>query len=200
MKRLRFQAAYYFYSGKDEASVAAVMEGADVVINMVGKRYETKHLLPFDKNGKMDIWKGTRVNCRCSSSCRAPAHCHPPPPASTTHLAVPLLTRGDFLPAVALSGNLSSLLPLMVLLGTHQLRGRQRGGACHAGKGRRCHTLCEAVHPPLGPRREPRLGVCGHARQVRKSRCAPQSRKRRAPPVLRVPSTPRAKGAEHPPC
>ena len=80
MKRLRFQAAYYFYSGKDEASVAAVMEGADVVINMVGKRYETKHLLPFDKNGKMDIWKGTRVNCRCSSSCRAPAHCHPPRP------------------------------------------------------------------------------------------------------------------------
>ena len=67
------QAAFYMYHGQDEESIAKVMEGADVVVNMVGKRYETKHVLPICKTtGKIDLFTGSRVNCRCRGCCRAP--------------------------------------------------------------------------------------------------------------------------------
>jgi len=56
-------AAFYFYHGKDEASIKEVMEGANVVINLVGKQFETKGLVPVDKaTGKIDFFKGTRIN------------------------------------------------------------------------------------------------------------------------------------------
>ena len=62
-------AAFYFYEGRDEASMEAAMEGCDVVINMVGKRYETKKLVPTDEKG---AFKGGPVvsssRTRCAES------------------------------------------------------------------------------------------------------------------------------------
>ncbi len=58
------QAAYYFYAGHDDESIMTIMEGADIVINMTGKRYETKHVLPVDKKGRLDLLKGSRINCQ----------------------------------------------------------------------------------------------------------------------------------------
>lgn len=55
-------AAFYFYEGRDEASMEAAMEGCDVVVNMVGKRYETKSLLPTDDVGNFKPMGGSRVN------------------------------------------------------------------------------------------------------------------------------------------
>ena len=54
-------AAFYFYEGRDEASMEAAMEGCGVVINMVGKRYETKKLVPTDEKGAFKVG-GSRVN------------------------------------------------------------------------------------------------------------------------------------------
>jgi NADH dehydrogenase (ubiquinone) 1 alpha subcomplex subunit 9 len=56
-------AAYYFYAGHDDESIMTIMEGADIVVNMAGKRYETKHVLPVDKKGRLDLLKGSRINC-----------------------------------------------------------------------------------------------------------------------------------------
>lgn len=40
------QCAQPFYHARDEDSIRAAIAGSDVVINLVGKQYETKHLVP----------------------------------------------------------------------------------------------------------------------------------------------------------
>ena len=54
--------ACYFYEGRDVESIEAAMEGCDVVVNMVGKRYETKKLLPTDEKGALKLVGGSRIN------------------------------------------------------------------------------------------------------------------------------------------
>jgi len=45
----------HYYNAKDQASVqAAIPEGTDVVLNLVGKRYETKHVLPWHINNTFE--------------------------------------------------------------------------------------------------------------------------------------------------
>lgn len=42
------------FSPRDEESIHAALANSDVVINLIGKRYETKHLIPTRRlNGKL---------------------------------------------------------------------------------------------------------------------------------------------------
>jgi len=54
--------ALYFYSARDDDSIREVIADSDVVINMIGKHYETKHLAPVDKNGKLNLLRGSNIN------------------------------------------------------------------------------------------------------------------------------------------
>jgi len=56
-------AAYYFYHGRDEGSIREIMEGANVVVNLVGKQIETKGLVPVDEKGHVSFFKGSRIHC-----------------------------------------------------------------------------------------------------------------------------------------
>jgi len=55
-------AAFYLYSPRDEESVSEIIEDADVVVNMIGKRYETKHVFPTNSEGQLDTKFGSRIN------------------------------------------------------------------------------------------------------------------------------------------
>lgn len=55
-------AAYYVYSPRDEDSIREIIRESDVVINMIGKYYETKGLVPVDSDGKLKLMGGSRVN------------------------------------------------------------------------------------------------------------------------------------------
>jgi len=47
------QVAFPFYHPNDDDSIRRALEKSDIVINMIGKYYQTKHVLPFlRKNGK----------------------------------------------------------------------------------------------------------------------------------------------------
>jgi NADH dehydrogenase (ubiquinone) 1 alpha subcomplex subunit 9 len=56
------QAGFYLYSPRDDESIAKIIEDADVVVNMIGKRYETKHMFPTNEKGQLDFTFGSRVN------------------------------------------------------------------------------------------------------------------------------------------
>mmetsp|Transcript_100815 Transcript_100815/g.289260 ORF Transcript_100815/g.289260 Transcript_100815/m.289260 type:complete len:439 (+) Transcript_100815:31-1347(+) len=54
--------AIEFYSTRDDDSIRRTIEGCDIVINMIGKRYETRKLLPTSPDGALDPIKGSRIN------------------------------------------------------------------------------------------------------------------------------------------
>lgn len=55
-------AAYYVYSPRDEESIREIIRESDVVINMIGKYYETKGIAPVGPDGKLKLIGGSRVN------------------------------------------------------------------------------------------------------------------------------------------
>eukprot|EP00616_Rhizochromulina_sp_CCMP1243_P016761 CAMPEP_0118973840 /NCGR_PEP_ID=MMETSP1173-20130426/10935_1 /TAXON_ID=1034831 /ORGANISM="Rhizochromulina marina cf, Strain CCMP1243" /LENGTH=362 /DNA_ID=CAMNT_0006923535 /DNA_START=65 /DNA_END=1153 /DNA_ORIENTATION=- len=54
--------AIYYYDGRDEDSIRDIIRGADLVVNLVGKTFETKHVVPTDENGKLKLFGGSRIN------------------------------------------------------------------------------------------------------------------------------------------
>ena len=55
-------AGVYYYSPRDEDSIRKIIDGSDIVVNMIGKYHVTKHAVPTDENGRLKLVGGSRTN------------------------------------------------------------------------------------------------------------------------------------------
>ena len=65
-----------YFELRDAASVAAAVDGADVVVNLIGKHYETKHALPWWINYTLDQVhnEGARAVAEAAKACPTVKH------------------------------------------------------------------------------------------------------------------------------